>query len=219
MLLCLAKLQQIQEEKLCDCPGWNSSLIFAEEREVDPRLECSLSGSSSGWQIRCWGGSFAMQACISLSFCGTRMQDISIEIVKNRWPLGRDTIKQHSGLGTIAEAVRGLTATVINDIFYFHSRERVSDRSIINEQRGSGQGGKWQFISKKTDLKVPLKQKLWTQWKMETIWPKDPQTENAQCTKNLCIVIIFPAISFGGPLHSEPSVGQVDEKRFFFQPS
>lgn len=79
-----------------------------------------------------------MQACISLSFCGARMLDIPIEIVKNRWPLGRDTMKQDSGLGTIAEAVRGVTATVINDIFYFHGRERVSDRSIINGQRGSG---------------------------------------------------------------------------------
>lgn len=64
-------------------------------------------GGSSGWQMRCWGGSFAMQAHISLSFCGARMLDIPIETVKNRWPLGRDTMKQDSAFGTIAGAVRG----------------------------------------------------------------------------------------------------------------
>lgn len=77
-----------------------------------------------------------MQARASLSFCGARILDIPIETVKNRWPLGRDTMKQDSGFGTIAGAVRGVTATVINDIFFFHGRERVSDRSIINERRG-----------------------------------------------------------------------------------
>lgn len=79
-----------------------------------------------------------MQACIALSFCGTRMLDIPIETVKNRWPLGRGTMKQDSGFRTIAGAVRGVTATVINDIFYFHGRERASDRSIINECAGGG---------------------------------------------------------------------------------
>lgn len=77
-----------------------------------------------------------MQAHISLSFCGARMLDIPIETVKNRWPLGRDTMKQDSVFGTIAGAVGGVTATVINDIFYFHGRERASDKSIINEWWG-----------------------------------------------------------------------------------
>lgn len=64
-----------------------------------------------------------MQARSSLSFCDARMLDIPIETVKNRWPLGMDTMKQDSGFGTIGGAVRGVTATVINGIFYFHSRE------------------------------------------------------------------------------------------------
>lgn len=59
----------------------------------------------------------------SPSFCDARMLDIPIETVKNRWPLGMDTMKQDSGFGTIAGAVRGVTATVINGIFYFHGRE------------------------------------------------------------------------------------------------
>lgn len=82
-----------------------------------------------------------MRACISLSFCGARMLDIPIETVKNRWPLGMDTMRPDSGCGTIAGAVRGVTATVINDIFYFHGRERVSDRSVINECWGGGGNG------------------------------------------------------------------------------
>lgn len=79
-----------------------------------------------------------MQAHISLSFCGAHMLDIPIETVKNRWPLGRDTMKQDSDLEQLQELSGGVTATVINDIFYFHGRERASDRSIINERRGGG---------------------------------------------------------------------------------
>lgn len=73
-----------------------------------------------------------MQARMSPSFCGALIVDVPIETGKNRRPLGRDTMKQDSDFGTIAGAVREVTATVINDIFYFHGRERVSDRSIIN---------------------------------------------------------------------------------------
>lgn len=48
-----------------------------------------------------------MCAEISLCFCDSHMLDISIETVKNRWPLGMDAMKQKSGSGTIAGAVTG----------------------------------------------------------------------------------------------------------------
>lgn len=87
---------------------------------------------------KCAAGAGAWQCRLgsSVCFCDARMLDIPIETVKNRWPLGMDTMKQDSGFGTIAGAVREVTATVINGIFYFHGREWASDRSIINEQGG-----------------------------------------------------------------------------------
>lgn len=74
---------------------------------------------------KCAAGEGAWQCRLgsSLCFCDARMLDIPIETVKNRWPLGMDTMKQDSGFGTIAGAVRDVTATVINGIFYFHGRE------------------------------------------------------------------------------------------------
>lgn len=60
---------------------------------------------------------------ISRGLCGSHMLNIPIETVKNRWSLGMDTMKANSGTGTIASAVRGVTETVINGIFYFHRRE------------------------------------------------------------------------------------------------
>lgn len=48
-----------------------------------------------------------MQACISLSFCGTRMLDIPIETVKNRWPLGRDTMRPNEAAGQSQELSGG----------------------------------------------------------------------------------------------------------------
>ena len=55
----------------------------------------------------CWDRSSAMRGEISQGLCGSHMLDIPIETVKNRWSLGMDTMKQNSGTGTIAGAVRG----------------------------------------------------------------------------------------------------------------
>lgn len=81
------------------------------------------SAFSLGWLMCCWDRSPAMCAEISQGLCGSHMLDIPIETVKNSWSLGTDTMKPNAGIETIARAVKCVTETVINDIFYFLWRE------------------------------------------------------------------------------------------------
>ena len=48
-----------------------------------------------------------MHGEIFQGLCGSLMLDIAIETVKNRWPVGMETMKQDSGTGTIGGAVTG----------------------------------------------------------------------------------------------------------------
>lgn len=87
---------------------WYSRLISVWESEMDLHFEFTTKlNRSPGWLMCCWDRGFAMCGEISQGLCDSRMLDIPIETVKNRWSLGMDTMKQNSETGTIALAVSG----------------------------------------------------------------------------------------------------------------